>query len=209
MAKKNLYRNERFSAFIRWLVSDLLNALYRIRVSGRANIPERGPFLLIGNHEHVFDPLVIQKHVKPWVYWVTKKELYDIPVIRGILRGIGTIPFDRDQIDIAALRQIITVVREGEVVGIFPQGRRVAAAERDVLRPKAATAHLARRFNIPILPVAVENGFKLFGPKRPHLIFGKPFSVDSLSEADDTAVIQMMRIVYGQMGQPYFPQLEV
>lgn len=209
MAERSGTRRVRFAAFMSWLVSGTLNCLYRVRVSGTAHVPQTGPFILIANHGHVFDPLVIHRHVTPWVHWVTKRELFHNPVIRFVLRGVGTIPFNRESLDVAALRTIIRVVKEDGVVGIFPQGGRVVPEDRDRVLPKEATAHLARRFKLPIVPVAVANEFRLFGKTRPHLIFGPPFTTDTLSLNDEAAAVQMMRIVYALMDQPYCPGYEV
>lgn len=204
---KKKTRNRFVGAFFRWLVSNGLNFFYRIKVSGKHNVPETGPFILIGNHEHVFDPLVIQMHVKPWIYWVAKSELYKIPLIGAILRAIGTVPFQREEMDVAALRKIVSIVKNDEVVGIFPQGRRVEPEERDEVLPKAATAHLARRFQVPVLPVAIANGFHLFGKMRPHIIFGEPFMVEK--DGDDMEIaIDMLKRVYRLMGQTYLPKRE-
>ena len=199
-------RNRYASAFFCWLVSNGLNFLYRIQVTGKRHIPETGPFILIGNHEHFFDPLVIQMHFKPWIYWVAKGELYKIPIIRTILNAIGTVRFQRDDMDVAALRKIVHIVKNDEVVGIFPQGGRVDPKKRDEVLPKSATAHLARRFQVPVLPVAIENGFHLFGKKRPHIIFGEPFMVDK--EGDDHLIaIDMLKRVYFLMGVTYEPKV--
>lgn len=197
-------RNQFASNFFRWLVSNGLNALYRIKVSGKDLVPDKGPFILIGNHEHIFDPLVIQMHVKPWIYWVAKSELYKVPVIGAILRAIGTVPFHRAEMDVAALRKIVSIVKNDEVVGIFPQGGRVDPDKRNEVLPKVATAHLARRFQVPVVPVALKNGFHLFGKKRPHIIFGEPFMVEK--DGDDALIaIDMLRRVYRLMDVDYEP----
>lgn len=206
MAKqKKMERNKTFGTIMKWFVSGILNFVFRVKVHGKENVPSEGPFLLIANHVSVFDPLVIQLHVKPWVYWVAKRELFDLPVIGFVLRKVGVISFERETLDITALKNIISVVKSGGVIGIFPQGKRLDHADRDSVLPKSATAHLARRFNIPVVPVSIENGYHVIGKKRTQLHFGKPIDMASLPEDDDQATIIMMQRIFSVMGDDYDP----
>ena len=206
MAKqKKMERNKTFGTIMKWIVSGILNFVFRVKVHGKENVPVEGPFLLIANHGSVFDPLVIQQHVKPWVYWVAKRELFDLPVVGFVLRKIGVISFQREGLDVTALKNIITLVKSGDVIGIFPQGKRLDHEDRDIVLPKSATAHLARRFKLPVVPVSIENGYHFFGKKRPHLYFGTPVDMASLPDDDDQATIDLMRLIFATLGDDYDP----
>ena len=114
-----------FKKFAYAICRFLVRTLYRIELSG----PYReitGPAILIANHRHAFDSVAIHTAIKPWVYWVAKKELFTDSLGGQIVRRLEAIPVDRDHVDLVAARIIFGRLRNGDIVGIFPQGTRVA-----------------------------------------------------------------------------------
>jgi 1-acyl-sn-glycerol-3-phosphate acyltransferase len=193
--KKTSFRNKIVSQLAKIFISGFVTIFFRIRVTGKKNAPESGPFLLVSNHEHVIDPVSLQIYFKPWIHWVAKAELFRSGFLAVFLRLLGVVPFEREQLDMKAMRQIISLVRAGEVVGIFPHGKRIKKEERATAEPKAATAHLARRFDLPLVPVAIENGFKFF--RRTRIYIGPMFRLEDLGGGTDLELTKkIMQRIY-------------
>ena len=132
--KKN--PNPRFFPFYRKLiilsVGPLLQAgRVRVDLIGAENLPEGG-FLLVGNHRSDFDPITAMYALrKRGLTFVTKKENGDIPVGGRIIIGSGCLSLDRsdDKQGLLVIRQAVRRIRDGEAIGIYPEGTRSKTGE--------------------------------------------------------------------------------
>jgi len=117
------------------------------------------------------------------VHVLTKREMFDLPVMGPFLRASGQIPLDRFATDPAAVRSCLRVLREGNAVGIFPEGAR-GAGEFD--RFHRGAAYLAMVSGAPVVPV-IQFGTREPGagmgalPRRGgmvDMVFGPAYHVD-------------------------------
>ncbi|MBZ5734117.1 1-acyl-sn-glycerol-3-phosphate acyltransferase [Nocardioides sp. TRM66260-LWL] len=137
----------------RWL----LRRRWDVVVHGAAHVPARGPVILAPNHIGVIDgPLVAIVAPRP-VHALTKSEMF-VGRTGTFLRHAGQIPLDRWRTDVAAVRSCLRVLRDGGVVGVFPEGRR---GDGELTRLHGGAAYLALVAGAPIVPVA------LFGTRQP------------------------------------------
>jgi len=132
-----------------------LNPLWRFRISGRMPADPRRPYLVVSNHESFVDILLIS-HL-PWeMKWLSKAELFRIPVLGWLMRLAGDIPVDRGNPRSAAeamVRCKEILKKERVSVIIFPEGTR---SETDEMLPfKDGAFRLAIDAGVPILPLAV------------------------------------------------------
>ena len=162
--------------FIRGLCKVLISLLYRIQVTRPAVPFPEGPVMIVANHRHYFDVVAIHVTLDRWIYWIAKKNLFSIPVLGSIIRKVGAIPVDRDKADVAAARGIFGRLKQGEVVGIFPQGTRVPDSRLAEIMPRSGAAHFAIKTDVPLVPVWVDP-FRLFRPVR--VIYGEPFYLEA------------------------------
>ncbi len=201
--------NRFFRRFTLTLSRIYIRLFFRLTYSGLENIPEQGAFMLVGNHTNSLDMLAIQTVMVPWVHWVAKKELFKSRLGQKIFSSLGCIPVDRGSADLLAARAIIQALRDGQVVGIFPQGTRVETDQIPHVKPKSGMISFAVRTNASILPVAVSGRFKKFN--RVKIVFGKPFKIDAIAdrrpsarELDEMAA-DVMRKVYALIGYDFQP----
>ena len=132
--KKN--PNPRFFPFYRKLiilsVGPLLQAgRVRVDLIGAEKLP-KGGFLLVGNHRSDFDPITAMYALrKRGLTFVTKKENGDIPVGGRIIIGSGCLSLDRsdDKQGLLVIRQAVRRIRDGEAIGIYPEGTRSKTGE--------------------------------------------------------------------------------
>ena len=133
----------------------ILRVLGRLQSSGEGNVPRRGGVLYCPNHISDADPAAIFVTAPRRCWMVGKKELFQIPVLGPYFAQLQGIQIHRDTPDRAALRRIEEVLKGGEAVLLFPEGR---ASEDGRLQPlQSGVALVALRTGTPIVPIGLEN----------------------------------------------------
>jgi 1-acyl-sn-glycerol-3-phosphate acyltransferase len=141
-----------------------LNPMWRFRYSGRMPPNPRNPYVVVSNHESFADILLIS-HL-PWeMKWLSKAELFRIPVMGWMMWLAGDIPVKRGfgPSALEAMERCRQVLRERVSVMIFPEGTRSRTAE--LLPFKDGAFRLAIEAGVPILPLAV-SGTRTALPKH-------------------------------------------
>lgn len=159
----------------------------RMQVIGRENIPKTGGALLCGNHVSYIDPPALASRAGRVVHFMAKSELFRIPVLGFLVKGVGAFPVKRGTADRSALKQAIEYLQSGEVVAMFPEGQRSLTGE--LLEPEAGAGMIALRAKVPVIPVALVNTEKLLPPHkmffrftRIKVVYGPPIPLDDLYE---------------------------
>lgn len=148
-----------------------------LKCEGVENIPETGAVIVAPNHKSNFDPPVIGVCSPRVVHYMAKEELFKNPIFGAAIRYFGTFPVKRGAIDRAAIRQAVKELKNGEPLGIFPEGTRVHGDK--IGRFHDGMASLALMTGTPILPVAVIGTEKLPKKEGPlAVVFGKPIPVE-------------------------------
>jgi 1-acyl-sn-glycerol-3-phosphate acyltransferase len=160
----------------------LLQRRWDITVRGAEHVPTRGPVVVAANHIGFLDgPLLAILTPRP-VHVLTKREMYDGTLGR-FLTASGQIPVFREGPDPAAVKTALRVLRDGNAVGVFPEGTRGAG---DVAHVKPGAAYLAMAAGAPVVPL-VFLGTRLPGgsnnsvppPRSPFVMsFGAPIPVE-------------------------------
>jgi 1-acyl-sn-glycerol-3-phosphate acyltransferase len=166
----------------RWWAERVLRRRWDLTVRGAENVPSDGPLVIVANHIGFLDgPLMAIVSPRP-VHVLTKREMYD-GRLGGFLMASGQIPVHRSGPDPAAVKSALRVLRDGGVVGVFPEGTRGAG---DVARVKPGAAYLAMSAGASVVPL-VFLGTRLPGgsnnslppPRSPFVMtFGTPIPVD-------------------------------
>ena len=170
----------RFYFICRALVIPLLHFLFPFRVTGRENIPAEGAAILCSNHVCMMDPLFIATSTRRYVRYISKKELFENRFLGWLFRHLGMFPVARGGSDMNAMRTMISVLKEGGVLGIFPQGHRYKRDDNRTLESGAAI--IALRARVPVIPIHVRGPVRLF--RRNEVRIGKPVTLDDLKRID-------------------------
>ena len=196
-------------AFLRATLGFYFFTVKGLKCEGVENIPKTGAVIVAPNHKSNFDPPVIGICSPRIVHYMAKEELFKNPAFAAVLRFFGTFPVKRGSIDRTAIRQAMREIKNGEPLGIFPEGTRIKGNK--IGRFHDGMASLALMTGTPILPVAVI-GTETFPKKKGPLavLFGKPIPVEKqktseeaireLNEKVRTALISMREEYYKKCG---------
>ena len=154
------------------IISVFMRIFHPWKALGLENIPDGG-VLLCGNHTTLGDPIYVICAIlkKCQTRVLAKDELMKVPVLGWLIGKAGVIGIKRGKADVAALKEAIRVLRNGEKLLIFPEGTRVKEGESS--EAHAGAAMLATRTNVPIVPVYIQPKKRIF--KRTTVKFGKPY----------------------------------
>ncbi|MFB3818647.1 MAG: AMP-binding protein [Candidatus Methylomirabilales bacterium] len=196
------------SGVTRAICAAVLRTVYRLRVEGRANVPAAGPVILVANHTSYFDAFVLAAALPPraarQVFYMGFEWFFRHPVLAWWARGVRVIPVDMDSYLIRALQASARVLRDGQVLCLFPEGERSATG---ALRPfRKGTGILVRELKVPVLPAVISGAFEAWprGQTLPRIHplrvrFGPPISAEELLSGDgprgaddaETAVLRL------------------
>lgn len=136
------------------VVHQKLNPLWHFRVSGTIPTDPRRPYVVVANHESFVDILLIS-HL-PWeMKWLSKIEMFKIPVVGWLMRLAWDVPLLRgDSVSATeAMKQCHERLRRKVSVMVFPEGTRSVTGE--LQRFKDGAFRLAIEAGVPVLPLAV------------------------------------------------------
>ena len=176
---------------LRPIVVFLLKIIYRIKVINKESIPKDGPFILVGNHKHNYDFISVISGTKRIVHFLAKKELIDK---HGWLFGkLGIIPVDRSIKNKEAIIDAVNILKNGEVVAIFPEGT-FNKTEYVIMPFKYGAVKIASEANVPIVPFAIIGDYKRFR-KGLKIVYGKPYYIKDKRDLTKENIKLMNKIV--------------
>jgi 1-acyl-sn-glycerol-3-phosphate acyltransferase len=97
---------------------------FRFRIFHRERMIQSGPAILAMNHQSYFDPPLAGNASDRAIYFLARRSLLEVPVLRWLLPKLNVIPVNQEAIDRSALKALIQVVRAGNGALVFPEGGR-------------------------------------------------------------------------------------
>ncbi len=174
--KKPKREGSRTYRFFYATLSRIVGWVLRIHVIGGEKEPDRGGFIVCANHVAASDPILLcyafRKHQ---VCFMAKKELFKIPLLSSLIRMLGAFPIDRGGNDVGAIKNAVSLVKEGKCMGIFPQGHRYPAVDPRTTPKKNGAALITTRAEADVIPAYIlykDHTFKLF--RKAYVIIGEP-----------------------------------
>jgi 1-acyl-sn-glycerol-3-phosphate acyltransferase len=167
------------------IVSSPARLLYRLRATGRENLPPAGGFVLASNHLSAVDPWALGYPLWPGrrLRWMAKVELFRRRWMKAILDAGGAFPVRRGEADQRAIRDAVEVLRAGDVLVMFPEGTRRREGRQ---HPRAHTgaARLALAAHVPLVPAALAGTNRLGQLERWRVAYGSPVATEDLAGID-------------------------
>lgn len=164
--------------------------VYRWRSNGRSPYPNRGPALIIANHRSPLDPIFLWMnmhlgrdgtHALRPIGFMMAREYYEMRGLRWAFRALRSIPVERSGRDMASARDALRHLADGDLVGVFPEGRLNRRPENVVLDANTGIAWLALRAEVPVYPVYIHGAPRCGDMIRPfftlshvRVVYGEP-----------------------------------
>lgn len=161
--------------------------MFRPKVYGRENIPKSGNVVLAGNHTSGWDCFTVMSGTRRCIHFLAKKEIFANKFLDKFFRSAGIIPVDRQNGDRAALVSAREYLRDGCVVGIFPEGTALKDNPHEIFAFKMGAVKMASDTNTPIVPFTINGEYKFWGRSNVEIIFQPPYRLvgdDLVAEND-------------------------
>ncbi len=142
--------------------------VFRIKLEGE--IPKNGAYIIAANHASFYDPVLVGAFSKRPLAMMAKAELFEHKVLGWLIKKFGAFPVHRNKADITAVKKALSVLKGGDALLIFPEGRRVKKGEAS--DAKSGMIMFALKTQTPVIPVGINSSYKLFS--RMTLKFGQP-----------------------------------
>ncbi len=168
MSKNKLY------SFLRGLVYLPAKLIFPVKVIGLENTPVPEKIITVSNHLSWTDIVIIAVNVKGYRHMVAKKELAANKFLVSLFDKLGIITIDRENTDMGAIKKVLSALKKGEGITIFPEGTRNKDGG-DMQQVKAGTAMFAIKGGSEIVPVMIHHRQRVFS--RNYMYIGEPFSV--------------------------------
>lgn len=173
--------------------------LYKIEYVGTENIPENGGFILASNHVNALDPVFIALGMKNrQLHFMSKKELFENPISKYFLSKLNGFPIVRGGADSEALNYAIRIVKEGFVLGMFPEGTR--AKDFKPAKAKSGVAAIAREAKADILPVSIYTSDDMKKGTKLTIRYGELIPYESLGINEESSRAEIKECAQNVMG---------
>ena len=172
------------------LLGSFFTWMFDLKVFGREGLGDRG-YILCPNHGSYLDGFLLAYAVpgplRCRLFSLGYSGYFDVPVIRSLLKLLRVIPVDSTRNVVAALQMSAYILKQGQLLAIFPEGVRTPTGE--VGQFKKGVAILARELEVKLVPVYIQGSFAAWPPgvslPRPHpirIFFGREHSWQELKE---------------------------
>lgn len=151
----------------------VLKILFKFKVEGIENLPQKTNFIVVANHSSFLDPVLIGAAIPRKIYWIALRDFYSSFWLRWIMDMTETLPTG------GASEKVVYSLMKNKNVGLFPEGTRNFDGKLKEFRRGAAL--LALKSGRPIVPCAILGAYEAFprGVKFPKFLpikvkIGKP-----------------------------------
>ena len=142
--------------FVAWVLSHIA---YRFRIAGEENIPVAGAAILVCNHVSFVDAVLLMAASPRPIRFVMDHRIFKVPVLGALFRLAKAIPIapraEDPQAYDAAFEAAAQVLRDGDLLGIFPEGG--ITRDGDLQEFKGGIMKILERQPVPVIPMALTN----------------------------------------------------
>lgn len=164
-----------FYNFVIKVFKGFCNIFFKYKVVGVENIPKEGNVIIAANHKSNLDPIFIAAAIENrQVAAIAKKELFNFKPLGYILDKLNVIPINRDKPDISTIKNILKAIKNGYVLGIFPEGTRIKGPGFG--EAKAGLSVFAVKGKAVVVPISIISNYKIFN--RVTIFIDKPVSFE-------------------------------
>ena len=130
----------------------ICRVMYQVTPPSPSPLPQSGPVLLVSDHSSYSDPMLLAATANRPIIFLTAREVYERRDLKWLCKIAHYIPINRGTPDVGAVRAMLRALRQGEVIGIFPEGG------IDLHREESGhlgIGYLALKTGSPVVPVSI------------------------------------------------------
>lgn len=172
------YRSRPLYSVVRPLAGLITKTKYKINYIGADNLPEGGGFILAANHITALDPVVVSVGCDKTMHFMAKDELFKNKLIGWAMSQLNAFPVDRTKFDEDAINYAITLVKNGGILGIFPEGTR--SPDYTPQKGKGGVCYIAKMCKCDVVPVSIYTCDEAKTGTRLTVRYGKPIKHEDL-----------------------------
>lgn len=168
--------------------------MFQVRCLGHEHVPAAGGVLICSNHQSYLDPILVGLGFARRCNYLARDTLFRFGPFGWLIDFVDAIPVDREGRGIRGLKETLKRLKRGEMVLIFPEGTRSLDGNISALKPGFLV--LARRSEVPLLPVALDGAFDAWPRNawlpRPAVVqvcIGEPISSEQIKSLTDEQLI--------------------
>jgi len=188
-------KNTPWKRFLEKVVKGFFKGLYHlafsVKITGQENIPNEGAYIICANHINYLDAAAIVLLNKRKVRFVAKQDLYRVPILAWLGHLFDIIPIKRNMQDIEAMKRCMKALKNGEILGIFPEGTRKGLAKNK--KAKNGAAFMALRTNTKVIPVGIHGTFKF--RSKVYINYGEPIDLSGCQGEEKEKLAEATQII--------------
>ena len=178
-------KNFLYWVIIRPIFKAILRILYPYKIINKKRTDDSYPSVIVCNHRSNADSFIVGSCFKRKIYYLCKKEWLKNKLVGGFLRLLGGIPIDRDNVDLNAIKESFKVLKNGDNLGIFPEGTRNKTSE-ELLPFKNGVGMIAVKAKVNVIPIYIYKKAKIF--RKNYVFVGEKFSLEEFYGIRDKSV---------------------
>jgi len=188
----------------RWMCRVFCIIFFRLRAHGRENVPDKGAFVLVCNHQSYLDPLFCGVPLRRHLSFVARDSLFSNCFFGPLISSVNAIPVRRDAADLSAMRKVIGRLKNGGGVCLFPEGTRTNDGRITAFKPGFGL--LCRRGAATVVPVVIDGAFecwprhkKIFSRGSISVCYGKAITAEQAKNMGDDRLAEVLTETLRQM----------
>lgn len=172
--------------FARIVIGLFYPLLFGARVYGAEHFPGDRNFIVLANHISNWDPVSVAYACKAWeIHFLAKESLFKNRLLRWLVTKLHAIPVSRQGTNLAAMRAALGVLKDGHVLGIFPEGHRFNTGR--VEKIETGVAMLALKSDVPLVPAYIQGRYRLWSGLK--ILVGPAMDLSDLREKGQSAEV--------------------
>jgi len=166
ISKENTVRGKLVRAILKFLVYPVFNLIWLKKLTGKQNIPAKGPFILAANHQSYLDFILLCGVSSRHLRFLAAEKFYHSSFWRPIMEYTGQIRVDRHKKGNKeeVFQRGLEVLEKGEALAIFPQGTR--SRNGKIEKTYTGVAKFALKAGVPVVPVGIKGAFTAWPPEK-------------------------------------------
>ena len=158
---------------VKYLLRFIMLFVFRLKVIKKSEFPKEGA-IIAANHASNWDPVLIALTSPRRLSFMAKSELFKNKIFGALIKRLGAFPVHRGKGDIGAVKTALTILKDGRVMIMFPEGKRVKKGEKAEIKP--GVAMIATHAKVPVIPVQISG--KYHWMSKITITYGEPIYLD-------------------------------